>query len=156
MVLVIEMDIMRLRESFMTFLKQLELGELMVCESSSTAALDPLLKYERIDRYRVLFIGSKELASITEFCRKYGIDVWLGDNRMCVGYDLVCDRCFDRTDSLIKNVWVAYCKECGEVDKAPNGAIIEAAAKRHKREMIGHTVILGTYIDILDAILSVR
>jgi hypothetical protein len=51
-------------------------------------------------------------------------------------------------------VWVAFCKECGEIDRAPNGTIMEAAAKRHKRENMGHTVILGTYIDIVDAVLS--
>lgn len=41
--------------------------------------------------------------------------------------------------------WVAYCKESGELDKAPNGAFIEAAARRHKKENPQHTVILGTY-----------
>lgn len=41
--------------------------------------------------------------------------------------------------------WVAYCIECGELDKAPNGAFMEAVAKRHKTENPKHTVILGTY-----------
>jgi hypothetical protein len=48
-------------------------------------------------------------------------------------------------------IWVAFCKECGEVDKAPNGAFIEAAAKRHKREDPSHTVVLGIYISPEDA-----
>ncbi len=51
-------------------------------------------------------------------------------------------------------IWVAFCKECGELDKAPNGNLIEAAAKRHKRENMGHTVVLGTYIEIVNAVLS--
>lgn len=51
--------------------------------------------------------------------------------------------------------WVAYCLTCNkELDKAPNGAIMEAAAKRHKRDNIGHTVILGIYVTIVDAVLS--
>ncbi len=51
--------------------------------------------------------------------------------------------------------WVAYCLTCNkELDKAPNGAIMEAAAKIHKRENMGHTVLLGTYITIVDAVLS--
>lgn len=48
-------------------------------------------------------------------------------------------------------IWVAFCKECGEVDKAHNGILIEAAAKRHKRENPGHTVVLGIYISTEDA-----
>ncbi len=41
--------------------------------------------------------------------------------------------------------WVAYCKECGELDKASNGVFMEAVARRHKKENPNHTVILGTY-----------
>lgn len=43
--------------------------------------------------------------------------------------------------------WVVFCKECGEIDKAPNGPMIEAKAKRHKIENVDHTVILGTYME---------
>lgn len=50
--------------------------------------------------------------------------------------------------------WVAYCRECGEIYRAPNGGFAEAAAKKHKRENLGHTVILGSYITPEDAVLS--
>lgn len=41
--------------------------------------------------------------------------------------------------------WVVYCIKCGELDKAPNGAFMEAVARRHKKDNPQHTVILGTY-----------
>ncbi len=44
--------------------------------------------------------------------------------------------------------WVAHCLKCGEIDKAKNGAMVEAAAKFHKRINPDHTVILGMHISI--------
>lgn len=46
--------------------------------------------------------------------------------------------------------WVVYCITCNkELNKAPNGAMMEAAARMHKKENGKHTVILGTYVEIL-------
>lgn len=39
-------------------------------------------------------------------------------------------------------IWIAYCKKCGEIDKAPNGNWIEAVAKHHARKS-GHSVLVG-------------
>lgn len=50
--------------------------------------------------------------------------------------------------------WIAYCEKCGEIDKAPNGELMEAAAKRHKRQFLTHKVIIGAYITAEDAVLS--
>ncbi len=55
---------------------------------------------------------------------------------------------------MTDTIWVAFCKECGELDKAPNGGLIEAAAKRHKRDNLGHTIILGVYIEAVDAVFT--
>ena len=46
-------------------------------------------------------------------------------------------------------IWVVYCLSCGkELDKAPNGAFMEAVARRHKKENPAHAVILGTYQEV--------
>jgi len=51
-------------------------------------------------------------------------------------------------------MWIAYCVSCGELDKAPNGLIIEVIAKTHKRRNLDPVVIIGTYITAEDAVLS--
>lgn len=44
--------------------------------------------------------------------------------------------------------WVAYCADgCGAFYQAPNGAFVQAAAERHKRENPSHTVYLGQEIE---------
>lgn len=47
--------------------------------------------------------------------------------------------------------WVVYCPACQkEIDKAPNGALMEAVAKSHA-DGNGHQVILGFFLDPLTA-----
>lgn len=38
--------------------------------------------------------------------------------------------------------WVAYCTTCGELDRAPNGAMMESVARLHRRDT-GHMTIIG-------------
>lgn len=47
------------------------------------------------------------------------------------------------------NDWIAFCANgCGAFYSAPNGAMGEAAARRHKKENPGHTVYLGQEIEV--------
>lgn len=47
--------------------------------------------------------------------------------------------------------WVAYCPTCkDELDRAPNGVLVEAVANRHA-DSTGHRVILGFFLEPLTA-----
>lgn len=41
-------------------------------------------------------------------------------------------------------IWIALCKECGEIDKMPNGVYAECIAKKHKQDNPEHKVYLAT------------
>lgn len=45
--------------------------------------------------------------------------------------------------------WVAYCFVCKkEIDRAPNGVWVEAAAKIHSRDSLGnHKVVVGYEVE---------
>ncbi len=38
--------------------------------------------------------------------------------------------------------WVAYCSVCGELERAPNGPMMESVARLHRRDT-GHMTIIG-------------
>ena len=38
--------------------------------------------------------------------------------------------------------WIAYCTVCGELERAPNGPMMESAARLHRRDT-GHMTIIG-------------
>ncbi len=38
--------------------------------------------------------------------------------------------------------WIAHCTVCGELDRAPNGPMMEATARLHRRDT-GHMTIVG-------------
>lgn len=42
--------------------------------------------------------------------------------------------------------WIVYCTECGELQRAPNGAMMEGLARLHKKEKPSHVVLLATEI----------
>lgn len=44
------------------------------------------------------------------------------------------------------NLWSAYCIECGEIDKAQNGTLIDCVAKKHKQDNPKHTVLIAIKI----------
>jgi len=50
--------------------------------------------------------------------------------------------------------WVAYCKTCKEeIDRAPNGSFVEAAAYRHLVETNGfHDVMVGYDLSLGQAV----
>ena len=44
--------------------------------------------------------------------------------------------------------WVAYCTACGELDRAPNGPMMESTARLHRRDT-GHMTLVGYEPSIL-------
>lgn len=48
--------------------------------------MDSLLKYERIDKYRVIFIDQKDLKKLIRFCENHDIAVWFGADKLCIGF----------------------------------------------------------------------
>lgn len=43
-------------------------------------------------------------------------------------------------------IWIALCKECGEIDKMANGVFLECIAKKHKQDNPEHTVYIATEV----------
>lgn len=76
----------KLRELFALFLKEQGLDDMIVGDGCVTVNQDTLLKYERIDKYRILFLNEKELKSLLAFCNKHGIAVWFGADKLCIGF----------------------------------------------------------------------
>jgi len=81
------MDTNWLRSIFANFLKEEGVEGYIVCEYSSTISTEPNLKYERVDKYRILFIGTNQLEKLMQFCKKHEIVVWLGADKLCIGYN---------------------------------------------------------------------
>lgn len=81
------MNTERLRYLFWRYLKENDLENAIICDISLTQKEDPLLKYERIDKYRVLLLPGNMLKSMLTFCMKNGIDVWFGADKLCIGYN---------------------------------------------------------------------
>ncbi len=77
----------RLRNLFAQFLENRGYREVLVPDGCSTVQQDDLLKYERIDRYRVLMLTQKDLKTILKFGEKHGIAIWLGCDKLCVGFN---------------------------------------------------------------------
>lgn len=77
----------RLRGLFSQFLKENEMDNALLCNSCITIAQDESLKYERIDKYNVLFLTYKDLKKLLAFCDKHGISVWFGADKLCIGFN---------------------------------------------------------------------
>lgn len=81
------MNTERLRGLFAAFLAGDPTERMLRLDSVSTVQQDELLKYERIDRYKVLFLPQAELKRLLEFCIKHDISVWFGAEKLCIGYN---------------------------------------------------------------------
>ncbi len=77
----------KLRGLFADFLASHKIVDMMVCESSITIGQDAQLKYERVDKYRVLFLTQKEIKNLMRFCEKHNIVVWFGADKLCIGFN---------------------------------------------------------------------
>lgn len=81
------METDRQREKFAKFLDDEKCSNTVSLDSSLTISQDEKLNYERIDKYRVLFLEMKQIKKILAFCIKHSIDVWLGADKLCVGFN---------------------------------------------------------------------
>ncbi len=81
------MDTERMRGLFADFLASHELNNALKLDSCATIDQDVKLKYERIDRYRILFMDWAECKKLLEFCAKHGLSVWFGADKLCIGYN---------------------------------------------------------------------
>ncbi len=81
------MNTERLRGLFADFLRENGLTETLRVDSCLTVDQDVTLKYERIDKYRVVVLDAKEMKKLLAFCIKHDISVWLGADKLCVGFN---------------------------------------------------------------------
>ena len=77
----------KLRGMFADFLESLGIRNMLVIDSCTTIDQDANLKYERLDRYRALFLTQKEIKSLMRFCEKHGIAMWFGAEKLCIGFN---------------------------------------------------------------------
>ena len=76
-----------LRERFTGYLQEKGLDTAILLEDSLTVGQDSTLKYERIDKYRVLHVRGKELDGLMRECSRLGLCLWLGAGKLCIGYE---------------------------------------------------------------------
>ncbi len=91
----------RLRGLFLQFLRENELENALICNSSITIAQDESLKYERIDKYNVLFLTSEDLKKLLAFCDKHGISIWFGADKLCIGFNYKGNMRLSAYDSVL-------------------------------------------------------
>jgi len=77
----------KLRGRFAEFLESQGIRNMLVIDSCVTIDQDANLKYERLDRYRALFLTQKEIKSLVRFCEKHDIAVWFGAEKLCIGFN---------------------------------------------------------------------
>jgi len=80
------MDTYKLRKLFTEFLKSENFTNL-VLDNSATIDQEPNLKYQRIDRYKVMVLSRPEIKKLLRFCVKHDLDLWIGGDKICVGYN---------------------------------------------------------------------
>ena len=76
-----------LRERFAEYLQEKGLDTAILLDASLTVGQDSTLKYERIDKYRVLHVRGKELDGLMRECSRLGLCLWLGAGKLCIGYE---------------------------------------------------------------------
>ncbi|NJD54404.1 MAG: hypothetical protein FIB07_16265 [Candidatus Methanoperedens sp.] len=91
----------RLRELFSQFLKENEMGGALSCNSCITLDQDVSLKYERIDKYSVLFLTCQDLKKLLAFCGRHGISVWFGADKLCIGFNYKGNMRLSAYDSVL-------------------------------------------------------
>lgn len=82
-----EMHTDKLRGIFAEYLKHIGIENMVVIDSCITVDQDTQLKYERVDKYRVLFLTQKEVKNLMRFCEKHGLAVWFGAGKLCIGFN---------------------------------------------------------------------
>lgn len=122
------MNTERQRELFASFLKENENERMIRLGGVSTVQQDELLKYERIDRYKVLFLPGKELKKLLSFCVKHNISMWFGAERLCIGYNYAGNM---RLDAFNNYCSVLPGKSCSEKVPDRNSDELRAAATAH-------------------------
>ena len=76
-----------LRERFAGYLQEKGLDTAILLDASLTVGQDSTLRYERIDKYRVLHVRGKELDGLMRECSRLGLCLWLGAGKLCIGYE---------------------------------------------------------------------
>lgn len=90
----------KLRSLFAEFLKENGISESLSNNGCITIAQDETLKYERVDKYSVLFLTYKELQKLLKFCAKHGICIWFGADKLCIGYNYTGNMRLSAYDSV--------------------------------------------------------
>ena len=75
------------RTKFAEYVLERKLNTMVVLDHSITVLQESTLKYERIDKYRVLHLSEDELNRLMGECSRLGISVWLGADKLCLGFN---------------------------------------------------------------------
>ncbi len=81
------METERLRWAFAEFLSSHNLDNALKLDSCCTIDQDVDLKYERIDKYRILFMDWLECKNLLGFCIKHDLSVWFSADKLCIGFN---------------------------------------------------------------------
>lgn len=81
------MDTDAVRSRFADFVTENRFETMLRMDSCATIDQDVTLKYERIDRYRVLLLTNSDIKLLMAFCKKHDITVWFGADKLCLGYN---------------------------------------------------------------------
>ncbi len=90
----------RMRGLFLEYMESSGYRKELILDGCLTIDQDRLLKYERIDKYRVLFLTQKDLKNIIRFSEKHGISIWFGGDKLCVGFNCRQNICLTKYDSV--------------------------------------------------------
>lgn len=80
------MDTDAVRSKLAEFLRDTGIETMLRLECCLTIDQDPAIKYERIDKYRVLLLKYEELLCLMTFCAKHDIILWFGADKLCIGF----------------------------------------------------------------------
>lgn len=83
----------RRRTVFANFIREQKIENFLKLDSCITIDQDTTLKYERIDKYKVLLLTFKELKKLLSFCGRHDICVWFAADKLCIGFNYTgCQR----------------------------------------------------------------
>ncbi|MDD3840090.1 MAG: hypothetical protein PHP06_05895 [Clostridia bacterium] len=82
-----EMETETVRGMFADFLRDTGMEKMLRLDCCVTVDQDATLKYERIDKYKVLLLKYEELNCLMVFCARHDINVWFGMDKLCIGFN---------------------------------------------------------------------
>ncbi len=131
----------KLRGLFADFIKESGIREGISCNSCITIGQDETLKYERIDKYTVLFLTWQELKKLLNFCNKHGMTLWFGADKLCIGFNYRGNMRLSAYDSVPSG---ASCSEMAtDIINSVRGPCAADLAREDRTEPDHHLDVYG-------------